>query len=150
VLFRSLVPHSLGFEVHGFLGGGETGRTLFHGWSAVNTSVSHLWAHPVDLPLVSDQTIAELRRESIRKPQILLRPEYAGEAGHPVIIPTGKISSAWSGELWREAPMREVIANELKRGHIDEERMVAVTDRGVVFDFDQPDDFDQAVDFTQD
>ncbi len=139
-LYRSLLPEQGAFKVLGFGGGGDTGRTIVHGASALEPGVTHLWAHPVDLPLVSSGSIVKLWKTSQESPEAVVRPVYSGTVGHPVIIPVGVIGTVASAGRWAEAPMRELMVEKLKDRGIGGQLLVAVTDAGVVADFDRPED----------
>jgi len=129
-------------QVIGCPAGGETGQTLKYGWQTVDGQATHLWAHPVDLPLVATETLGQLKSHSLAHPQRLLRPGYAGDPGHPVVIPVAGLDSPLAAELWQQAPMREVIAVAQKLGHIEQSMIVPVNDPGVVMDFDSPADLE--------
>ncbi len=66
--------------------GGDTARTVLTAWeSLVNEriSCSHIWAHPVDLPLVKASTVRLLRQTSDDDPSRIIRPQCGGTPGHP-------------------------------------------------------------------
>lgn len=130
----------IGAKVRGFPEGGETGRSLQHGWQTVEANVTHLWAHPVDMPLVAVATLKKMRAFSTDEPDLLIRPAHNDIPGHPVIIPSASMAGLVNDEIWQMAPMREVIAMATELGHIEQPSMVPVADAGVIQDFDSPAD----------
>ncbi len=132
------------FRVVGCAAGGETGRTLWHGWQAASEETTHLWAHPVDLPLVTLLTLQHLQSLAAVYAARVVRPSYLGIPGHPVIIPVSLMNGLVPPDIWRQAPMREVIAMAGKMGHIEEPVLMLAEDSGVVTDFDCPADIDRA------
>ncbi|MFT5232936.1 MAG: CTP:molybdopterin cytidylyltransferase MocA [Candidatus Krumholzibacteriia bacterium] len=141
-LYQSLLDTEDGFEVHGFSGGGDTARTLAYGWSALGKSATHVWAHPVDLPMVANTTIVRLKKESLRSPEEILRPCFKDRIGHPVVLPTEGSIGFGESHLWRDGPMRSIIAEAKREGDRGAQRLVPVDDMGVVFDFDEPSDLE--------
>ena len=139
-LYQSLLASEGGFEVHGFAGGGDTAQTLAYGWSVLEKGVSHIWAHPVDLPMVTDATILRLKKESLNSPQEMLRPCFKSSIGHPVVLPTEDSIEFGKSQSWHDGPMRRIIAKAERDGNMGPQRLVAVDDVGVVFDFDEPGD----------
>ncbi len=137
---RQLVAHTGRCEVVGHLGGGETARTVELALRALDSRLTHLWAHPIDLPLVTKTTLEELENHSRQRPASLVRPKYQGVPGHPVICPVGGLIPLRGHGIWQNAPMREVIAMCLELGHIEKSVQVPVQDVGVVNDFDTPND----------
>ncbi len=134
----------LGFSglVLGCADGGETGLTLKYGWEATGSRATHLWAHPVDLPLVKTATLVQIRSHSEACPDDLVRPQYAGDPGHPVVVPVAGLAGLAENEVWQQAPMRDVITLALRSGHIARSIDLPVKDPGVVTDFDSPADFE--------
>ncbi len=132
------------FRVVGCAPGGETGRTLWHGWQAAGAEITHLWAHPVDLPLVTLLILQQLQVLAAVYATRVVRPTCLGVPGHPVIIPVSLMTGLASPDIWQQAPMREVIAMARKMGHIEEPVLMLTEDSGVVTDFDRPADIDRA------
>lgn len=142
--YAAEIPAASGFRVVDGPAGGDTARTMWRSWSVGGRRATHLWAHPVDLPLVQPSTLFRLGRASRRFAGHVVRPTWRGQPGHPVIVPTTVLEAPLTAALWRRAPMREVLALAHKLGHIEAPRLVAVGDRGVVQDFDRPTDLDLA------
>jgi len=140
--YSEALPLQSRFRVVGCRAGGETGRTLLHGWPEAGAGTSHLWAHPVDLPLVAAATLRQILAASTAHPQRLIRAAVGRQPGHPVIVPASLMNAMAGDEVWQYAPMREVIATARQMGHIDEPLLVSVADPGVVTDFDCPGDLD--------
>jgi len=142
--YEGAIRSAGGFCVVACPPGGETGRTVWHGWQLGRAGHTHLWAHPVDLPLVQEETLGELRQASISAPERLVRPCYDGAPGHPVIMPMSAAGSLAAGGLAGTGTAREVIAKALQRGQIGAVVSVPVLDAGVVCDFDRPEDLPAA------
>ena len=123
--------------------GGDTARTVQHGIQAVDPAWTHLWTHPVDMPLVTVGTLRQLWKQSRLEPGSFVRPVHEGRPGHPVICPASGLIPLREHGIWHAAAMREVIALSLQLGHIEQLRLVPVEDPGVVTDFDSPTDLDR-------
>jgi len=113
--------------------GGGTAATCLAAASRLEGRASHLWFHPVDLPLVADATLKALARASRAEPGTILVPRHAGLRGHPVVSPL--------------APWRELSPADhpgAMRDLLDRcgaaLRFVEVPDPGVRRDFDTPGD----------
>ena len=132
------------FKVVGAPGGGETALTLWHGWEASGRCATHLWAHPVDLPLVAGATLRQLLAHTSQHPTCLVRPVWQQRPGHPVIMPVAVLTAMQQHADWHAAPMREVIAMLCQMAHIGEPVLMPVADPGVVTDFDHPADLDRS------
>jgi len=131
------------FAVVGAPAGGDTALTLWQAWETTGRHATHLWAHPVDLPLVAETSLRQLLAHTSRHPARLVRPVWQQRPGHPVIMPASVLTAMQQREDWRTAPMREVIARACQLAHIDEPTLLPVTDPGVVTDFDHPADLDR-------
>lgn len=117
--------------------GGDTARTMVLARRALaGDSVTHLWAHPVDLPLVKGATLAGLRDVSRLRPAEAVRPVWEERPGHPVILPVDLVEDFEGLARWRDDPVRELLA-EAGTGSTF---LVPVTDPGVSRDFDRPGD----------
>jgi CTP:molybdopterin cytidylyltransferase MocA len=109
-------------------------------WREADISCTHIWAHPVDLPLVVGETIGLLREVSRRKPDRVIRPQFEGVPGHPVILP-GKVLEILDGrEEWHDGPLRDFLDWAAAHGRFSAPWAVEVSDRGVRQDFDRPTD----------
>jgi len=138
--YASALVDVVGFSVVGGPTGGETGQTLQLGWYALGTGPTHLWAQPVDLPLVMPRTRKQLLRVSTAQPGRVVRPVCGNEPGHPVIVPVETMAALAVHGTWQEAPVREVLDLGRRSGRIAALVPVSVTDSGVVRDFDRPGD----------
>lgn len=140
--YTAALAGTTGFGVVAAPAGGETGLTVFAGWRALPDEVTHVWAHPVDLPLVTPATLGLLRDVVVGQSERVVRPVHEQVPGHPVIVPVSILSTLAPMPVWEKAPMRSVLAHGLETGNIDECLYVSVADAGVVSDFDQPSDFE--------
>ncbi|NJD09900.1 MAG: nucleotidyltransferase family protein [Gemmatimonadetes bacterium] len=102
-------------------------RALPDGWEAVAIL-------PVDVPLVSAQTVQLLVEAFRAQPAPVLLPFHNGVAGHPVLI--GRALAAEVLEYDWEEGMRSLIM-----AHARDLREVRVTDPGILIDVDTPDDY---------
>ncbi len=128
------------FAVVGAPGGGDTALTLWQAWESTGRRATHLWAHPVDLPLVTEMSLRRLLAHASQHPTRLVRPVWRQRPGHPVIMPASVLNAMQRRDDWRVAPMREVIAMLCQMAHIGEPVLMPVADPGVVTDFDCPAD----------
>ena len=125
--------------------GGDTALTLLTAWRAwrvEGTACTHVWAHPVDMPLVRADTLEELRQWSRRQPGRPVRPSWQKEPGHPVLLPVDILDRLQSRPMFHEKPFRLFLEDkEPGRSHLVPV-MLEVADRGVVQDFDRPEDLE--------
>jgi len=133
VLYRDCVPAGAvdAWILHP--AGGGTAATCLAAASGLDGRASHLWFHPVDLPLVVEATLRTLADLSRDDPGTILVPRHAGERGHPVVSPL----SPWMG-LWpadHPGAMKDLIDRcETDLHYAD------VPDPGIRRDFDYPED----------
>ncbi len=113
--------------------GGGTAATVLAAVAALDGRATHLWLHPVDLPLVSPDSLDRLAALSDSEPESILVPRHAGRRGHPVLTPLAP---------WRDldpaghpGPMRDLLA--LGPAPL---KWVDLPDPGVFRDFDTPGD----------
>jgi CTP:molybdopterin cytidylyltransferase MocA len=102
--------------------------------------VTHWWAHPVDVPLVTGVTLENLQAISRGEPGRIVRPVHRGQVGHPVVLPFGVLDALQENEDWHTAPLRHFLEHIILSGHEAPVHTVSVSDQGVVQDFDQPGD----------
>jgi len=102
--------------------------------------VTHWWAHPVDVPLVTSGTIESLQSASRGNPVRIVRPVHGGLVGHPVVLPVHVLDSLAEKGDWHSGPLRHFLDHRIRSGHLAPVLQVPVEDKGVVQDFDQPDD----------
>jgi len=132
--------------------GGDTALTLLIAWRsslAAKIPCSHIWAHPVDLPLVTADSINLLRDHSHGNPDRIIRPEHRGVPGHPVILPRDVLALLDGQEGWQGGPLRNFLSNLGATGLLPKSVAVAIEDPGIVRDFDRPDDLNQDQSLTQ-
>ncbi len=129
-------------RVMGCLSGGETALSVWYGWQGFEhrEQVTHVWAHPVDLPLVSPATLDLLLAQSMARPEALIRPLVGDNPGHPVVIPVCLLAELTSGSVHLEGPFRDFIARLQVRIPGPPVIMVHCEDRGTVMDIDTPGD----------
>ncbi|MBC8423154.1 NTP transferase domain-containing protein, partial [bacterium] len=113
--------------------GGGTAATCLAAVGGLDGRASHLWFHPVDLPLVAEATLRTLADLSRDDPEKILVPRHAGGRGHPVISPL----SPWRGLSPADHPgdMKGLI-DRCETGF----RYADVPDPGIRRDFDDPED----------
>jgi CTP:molybdopterin cytidylyltransferase MocA len=96
--------------------------------------VTHALIWPVDLPLVSDETVRlVIEAEPI---DALAAPQYRGRNGHPLRVPRRLFAELMS--LPHEQGLRALL-----QAHEGAIVRVPVEDEGVVRDFDTPDDYER-------
>ncbi len=118
--------------------GAGTAQTVVIALRALSQQASHLWLHPVDLPVVDRTTIADLYARSRAADGAVLVPEYDSRPGHPVVLPVdpfrGLARQRLSGAM-RDVLRTHCIASEAPLAIL---QRVPVPDVGVVDDYDDP------------
>jgi CTP:molybdopterin cytidylyltransferase MocA len=123
--------------------GGDTAWTLGLAWSdlrRLDPPCTHVWVHPVDLPLVGLRTIAQLGAVSADAPTRVVRPTWAGQPGHPVILPSAVLGLFAPEALGWPGPWRDLMQAAVADGRLAPPLTIAVADPGVVLDLDGPGD----------
>jgi CTP:molybdopterin cytidylyltransferase MocA len=123
--------------------GDDTARTLLIAWRRFKqekSACSHIWAHPVDLPLVTGETLDLLAGCSRRDPDRIVRPVREGIPGHPVILPYDILAALDLRPSFHGGPLRDFISRGVCGGWLADPLGLAVDDEGIDRDFDQPDD----------
>lgn len=128
--YRRALAGRAGVRVAVAAGGGDTAGTLAAAAGHLPPACSHVWAHPVDLPLVAAATVAALAARSAAAPTAVLRPVHGDVPGHPVVLPVSLVRALATGEQPPAGPMRD----RLDGGWT----AVPTDDAGVVRDFDGP------------
>lgn len=119
-------------------GGGDTGTTVKEAWcwaKREKRDTTHLWVHPVDLPLVAHATVRELKRLSDLLPDEALRPGFQGQPGHPVIFPCESLDMVMSTDPKNQS-MAQVWFQAVSAGFVEPIRIHEVADPGIHRDFD--------------
>ncbi len=130
--------------VLGHPSGGETALSVWEGWHGFKARepVSHVWAHPVDMPQVAPGTLDRLLALSTERPEALVRPEFGGQPGHPVVIPVSWLRGLAPGSRALSGPFRDVIAGQQAAEGSLPVMTCRCDDPGTVRDFDSPRDLD--------
>jgi CTP:molybdopterin cytidylyltransferase MocA len=146
--YGDLLSHRPEVEILPAEGGAGTARTLAIAWMNRRLTHTHLWAHPVDVPLVRCETLTLLRQRSTANPQRVTRPAFGKQPGHPVVLPCPVLDDMDAllksdgyesgGLLAAEGDMREMLKPGLLYSCGSELDLVEVPDQGVVRDFDTP------------
>ena len=89
---------------------------------------------PVDLPLISEDTVTAVVRSFRENPGALILPFHNGVAGHPVLIGRDLFADIMSRPL--EEGLRSLIMESARTL-----REVKVVDPGILIDIDTPDDY---------
>jgi len=115
--------------------GGGTAASCLAAVRRLAERATHLWFHPVDLPLVSDTTLGLLAAVSAAAADEIIVPLHEGLRGHPVVTPL----RPWLGLAPDDHPgaMRALIG---RCG--SPVRFVDVPDAGIRRDFDRPGDLE--------
>ncbi len=111
--------------------GGDTAASVLVAAARLAGRATHLWLHPVDVPLVAAATCELLAAASARRPDAVIVPVVGERRGHPVVAPL----AAWldGDPAACDGPMRDLI----DAAGIAVIRL-PVTDAGVARDFDVP------------
>lgn len=96
---------------------------------------SHLFVHPVDVPLVRQSTVRALMKAAQDTPEKVLIPCYAGEEGHPPLFPRIFLPMVrqWSGEQGLHGALQTL-----------PRRAVAMADDTILFDMDTDSAYQEA------
>ncbi len=127
--------------------GGDTALTLLMSWRScakAGVDCSHFWAHPVDLPLVTPETLDLLAENSRRHPTRIIRPVRVGIPGHPVILPYDVLEELNRRASFHNGPLRDFLTHGVTGMWLAAPVEVEVEDSGIDRDFDRPGDFDPA------
>ena len=89
---------------------------------------------PVDVPLVSAETVRALVDSARQKPAPVTLPFHNGVAGHPVLIGR-QVADEVVGKRWDEGLRSLIMA------HSHELAEVKVVDPGILIDIDTPEDY---------
>lgn len=127
--------------------GGETALTVLAGWRALRdrqAEVTHVWAHPVDLPFVQGATVSALERVSCDLPENVVRPVHRKVPGHPVVLPVAVLAHLEAAGTSPQQPLRELLVVAADAGAMVTPTLVPVPDHGVTQDIDTPRDLLEA------
>jgi molybdenum cofactor cytidylyltransferase len=93
---------------------------------------------PVDVPLISTETIENLISSCIDNPDKIIIPSFDGQRGHPVIIPAKYFDAIkkWDGKEGLRGALHQFD---------DDKIFVTVHDRNVLFDIDTPADYKELI-----
>ncbi len=125
--------------------GGDTALTLltaWRSWRAAAMECTHVWAHPVDLPLVVPTSLDLLQGYSRRDPGRVIRPVRQGVPGHPVVLPVKVLELLDQHDNWQDRPLRDFLGHAVEEGLFSAPAQVEISDPGIVRDFDRPADLD--------
>jgi molybdenum cofactor cytidylyltransferase len=89
---------------------------------------------PVDIPLVSVETLKKLIVAATHNPDKVIYPVYQGKKGHPPLIPTSHIPEILAWE--KDGGLKAVLES-----FDDRAVEVAVDDKYILFDIDTPEDY---------
>ena len=134
-VYREGAPEALVAEWLLHPRGPGTAATVLAAAAALDERASHLWLHPVDLPLVRPETLDRLAARSRTAPGTVWIPRHGARRGHPVLMPL----APWRGldPDGHTGPMRDLLADgAAPQGFLD------VPDPGICHDFDVPGDLD--------
>ncbi|MCB5280047.1 MAG: NTP transferase domain-containing protein [Candidatus Cloacimonetes bacterium] len=94
---------------------------------------SHLIIWPVDHPFVQSNTVQILVEYAMQNPDCIIKPEYRGRRGHPIIIPS---------DLDIHNPVYETLREVLRHSGVGT-MIVAVEDQGILQNINTKDDLDR-------
>ncbi|MBU8869494.1 MAG: NTP transferase domain-containing protein [Gemmatimonadales bacterium] len=137
-IYGKILGESQAVEMVSAEPGGGTARTLAIAWEMFQNRCSHLWAHPVDLPMVRASTLERLSGFSLAEPEMVIRPTHLSTPGHPVILPSKALGKLAESQKFSEfeGDMKELLAAAGPAGKGLELEEVEVSDPGVIRDFD--------------
>ncbi len=120
-------------------GGQDTAQSVLASWKKLSGQATHLWVHPVDMPLLEQETLDRLLEESKNKPQCIIRPVYQSKPGHPVIMSAhclNILTRENNGPPWPSGPVRRIVEKAVLKNLLEPVCEVIVGDKGVITDFD--------------
>ncbi len=110
-------------------------RAGLAGLAALPQGLDRAFVLPVDIPLVRPHTLRALLGAADEGPEAVLHPVFAGQRGHPPLIPAAFFPDilAWDGTGGLAGALERLPARE-----------VPVADRNIHFDVDTPQDLAEA------
>jgi CTP:molybdopterin cytidylyltransferase MocA len=102
------------------------------GLAALASSGAHCFVHPADIPLVRFFTLAALSAQAEKEPETAYIPAFAGEEGHPPLLPAAHFPSLLSGR--KQGGLRAAL-RELPHS------LVPVADANILLDMDDDGDY---------
>ena len=106
------------------------------GLRALQTGYQATFITPVDIPLVRTDTIEKIKNTAGAHPDTIIYPVFQGKRGHPPLIPATLFKAIldWRGNGG---------LNSVLRTHEDIAIDVDVPDNGILFDVDEPGDYER-------
>ena len=105
-----------------------------HGFGALPEGIQAVFAHPVDIPLLSGKSVRRMLKAFEIKPDSVIYPSYRGSPGRPALIP---------GDL-----LEDILASKSRGGlrnalqaYTDRFRYVEVDHPGILWDMDVIEDY---------
>ncbi len=138
--YSEIVRHE-DVEILAAAGGGDTAQTmkLALEWAqAKGLTPDIYWAHPVDMPLVSAQSISLLLATAAKNDMAAWRPEFHQQPGHPVLFPGPLLALVLTDENI-ETSMSRIWKKAMAQSLVLPINLLKVADPGVIADFDTPD-----------
>jgi len=106
------------------------------GVSSLDNNTKYFFIHPVDIPLVKEETIHKMKHAILNSEinETWVVPKYKNEEGHPVLISSPLIPELlnWNGEYGLQGFLSSQKNNK---------KIVYVNDEGIIFDIDNQEDF---------
>jgi molybdenum cofactor cytidylyltransferase len=106
------------------------------GLRSIEAGYRGAFINPVDIPLVSPATIGKLIGVAEKHPGKVLQPVYHGERGHPPLVPAALFPAVLAGG--KDDNLKSVL-----NGYRDITIEVGVPDRNILFDLDEPADYQE-------
>ena len=105
-----------------------------HGFGALPGGIHAVFAHPVDIPLISSRIVRQMLKAFEKQPDSVIYPSYRGNPGRPVLIPTDLIEDIQqSGD---QGGLRNVLQT-----YEDRFRLIEVNHQGILWDMDNIEDY---------
>ncbi|MCL2146987.1 MAG: nucleotidyltransferase family protein [Synergistaceae bacterium] len=106
------------------------------GVSLLDSDVKYFFVHPVDIPLVKEDTIIKMKNTMLTPENnaTWLVPEYKNAKGHPVLISSSLIPELlnWNGQQG----LRGFLSS-----HVNNRKIEYVDDEGIIYDIDTEEDY---------
>ena len=105
-----------------------------HGFHALPGGLHAVFAHPVDIPLISSRIVGQMLKAFEKQPESVIYPSYRGNPGRPVLIPADLLEDILqSGD---QGGLRKVLQT-----HEDRSQLVEVNHQGILWDMDTIEDY---------
>ena len=105
-----------------------------HGFGTLPGGIHAVFAHPVDIPLISPRIVRQMLKVFENQPDSVIYPSWQGNPGRPVLIPADLLSDILASD--DQGGLRKVL-----HAYEDLFRFVEVNNPGILWDMDKIEDY---------